>query len=75
MIGSGLDVWEICHMSDDFGSSEAMVAETQVTASQARLAEAYRKAYSEEIDRLIEDNTRPLDELAALYPFVDVSRA
>lgn len=73
VIGSGLDVWEICHMADDFGSSEAMVAATQVTASQARLADAYRGAYGEEIDRLIEDNNRSIDELTALYPFVDVS--
>lgn len=75
VIGSGLDVWEICHMLEDFGSPEAMVAETQVTAAQARLAQAYRKAYSDEIDRIIEDNSRPLGELAVLYPFIDVVKA
>ena len=31
VIGSGLDVWEIIQMLEDFGSADALVAETQLT--------------------------------------------
>src|SRR5881398_4099846 len=31
VIGSGLDVWEIVHMLEDFGSPEALVADTHLS--------------------------------------------
>ncbi len=72
VIGSGLDVWEIVHMLEDFGSPEALVAGTHLSLAQVRLAVAYRNAYPDEIDEAIVDNRRPLEELTALYPFIDV---
>ena len=42
MIGSCLDVWEIVHMLHDFGSPEELVAGTQLSAAQVRLAVGYR---------------------------------
>jgi uncharacterized protein (DUF433 family) len=72
VIGSGLDVWEIMHMLEDFGSPDRLVADTNVSLAQARLAVAYRDAYPDEIDEAIADNRRPLDELQALFPFIDV---
>lgn len=56
MIGTGLDVWEIIHMLEDFGSLEAVVADTQLTPAQVRLATAYRDAYPEEISEAVVDN-------------------
>jgi uncharacterized protein (DUF433 family) len=73
VIGSGLDVWEIIQMLEDFGNPEALVAETQLTPAQVRLAVAYRMAYSEEIDEAIADNRRPPDELRTLFPFIEVA--
>ena len=72
IIGSGLDVWEIVHMLDDFGSSEALVADTSLSPAQVRLAVAYHDAYAEEIQQAIADNRLPLEDLRVLYPFIDV---
>ena len=75
VIGSGLDVWEIIHMLEDFGSPEALVADTSLSLAQVRLAVAYRDSYPDEIDAAIADNRRPLSDLAALFPFIDVTDA
>ena len=72
MIGSGLDVWEIIQMLEDFGSSETLVNDTPLSLAQVRLAVAYREAYQGEIDDAIADNRRPLSDVADLFPFIDV---
>jgi hypothetical protein len=72
VIGSGLDVWEIAQMLEDFGSLEALLRESGLTERQARIAAAYREAYPDEIDEAVADNRRPADEMATLYPFVDL---
>lgn len=73
VIGSGLDVWEVVQMFEDFGSVERLLAETHLTERQVRLAIAYREAYPDEIADAIADNRRPVDELRVLYPFVQVA--
>jgi uncharacterized protein (DUF433 family) len=73
VIGSGLDVWEIVQMLEDFGSQEKLVADTPLAPAQVRLAVAYRDAYPDEIDDAIADNRRPIDDVAALFPFIDVA--
>lgn len=75
VIGSGLDVWEIAQMVEEFGSMKKLVAETQLMPAQVRLALAYRDAYPSEVDEAIADNRRPLDELRMLYPFIEVAEA
>jgi uncharacterized protein (DUF433 family) len=75
VIGSGLDVWEIIHMLEDFGSPEALVAETQLSPAQVRLAGAYRDAYPDEIADAVVDNRRPIDDVGVLFPFVTVADA
>jgi uncharacterized protein (DUF433 family) len=75
LIGSGLDVWEIVQMLEDFGSPEKLVADTHLSLAQVRLAVAYGNAYAEEIDEVIADNRRSLDELRALFPFIEVVEA
>jgi hypothetical protein len=72
VIGSGLDVWEIVHMLEDFGSSAALMADVSLSPAQVRLAVAYRDAYPDEINQAISDNRRPLEDLRVLYPFIDV---
>jgi len=73
VIGSGLDVWEVIQMLEEFGSPEALVADTQLSAPQVRLAVAYRDAYPDEIAEAIAQNRRPLAEVGVLYPFVVVA--
>ncbi len=73
VIGTGLDVWEIVQMHDDFGSIERLVAETQLTERHARLALAYRDSYPEEVAQAIAHNRRSAAEWRELYPFVAFS--
>lgn len=73
VLGSGLDVWEIVQMLEDFGSSARLVEETQLTERQMRLALAYRESYPEEIAAAIAHNRRSASEWHELYPFVELS--
>lgn len=75
VIGSGLDVWEIAHLAEDFGSPEALAKDTHLSPAQIRLALAYRDAYPDEIERFVEENRQPLDELRVLHPFIEVAGA
>lgn len=72
--GSGLDVWAIIEMLGEFGSPEALVADMPLTLAQVRLAVAYRDAHPDEIAEAIADNARPLDEVIAQYPFIQIAR-
>ncbi len=71
VIGTGLDVWEIVHMLDDFGSLDALVAETHLTAPQVRLALAYRDHYPNEIAAAVAENRRPHADIGVLFPFIE----
>lgn len=62
-------------MIEEFESAEDLVAETQLTERQARLALAYRERYPDEIEQPIEQNRRPLEEWRDLYPFVRTPQA
>lgn len=73
VVGSGLDVWEIIQMLDESGSPEQLVADTELTPAQVRLAIAYRTVYPSEIESAIADNRRPLDDLRTLFPFIEVA--
>ncbi len=71
IIGTGLDIWEIVQMLEEYGSTERLVEETQLTASQVRLAEAYRRSYPAEIAQAIAENRRSPEEFLGLYPFIE----
>jgi len=73
VIGSGLDVWEIVQMVEDFGSIERLPEETQLTERQVRLALAYRESYPDEVAEAIAQNRRAPEEWHELYPFVEFS--
>ena len=75
VIGSGLDVWEIIQMLEDFGSVERLVGETQLTERQVRLATAYRDSYPEEVAEAIAHNRRTAKDWHDLYPFIELSAA
>jgi hypothetical protein len=75
VIGSGLDVWEIVHMLDDFGAIGMLDEETHLSEPQIRLALAYRDSYPDEIANAIAQNRRTAAEWHELYPFIQVSPA
>ena len=70
MIGTGLDVWEICQMVEEFASVEELTAETQLSARHVQRALAYREHYPDEIEEAIADNRRSPEQWHELYPFV-----
>jgi len=70
LIGTGLDVWELIEMLQDYGAVERLLEDhALVTRRAAELAQAYYSSYPEEIDEKLADNRRPLSELRELYPF------
>ena len=70
VIGSGLDVWEIVQMADEYESIDQLIAETQLTDRQVALALAYRDNYPDDVADVIAENRRPVEEWRELYPFV-----
>ncbi len=70
MIGSGLDVWEIVQMVEEYESIEQLVADTQLSERQVRLALVYRDSYPDEVADAIAENRRNVEEWRELYPFV-----
>ena len=73
VIGTGLDVWEIIQMLEDFGGPEDLVAETQLLLGHVRLAVGYRDHYPDEISETIVDNRRPIGDVGVLFPFIAVA--
>jgi uncharacterized protein (DUF433 family) len=75
VIGSGLDVWEIVQMLEDFGAIESLVEQSQLSERQVHLAVAYRDSYPEEIAEAIAENRRTAKQWRELYPFIELSPA
>ncbi len=73
VVGTGLDVWEIIEMLQDYGTIERLVEEGGLDRRAVELARAYHAGYPEGIDEAIAENRRPLAELRELYPFVGVT--
>src|SRR6266511_3460996 len=73
VIGTGLDVWEIVEMLQDYGSAAALIKGHEfIDERQARLAQAYYDAYPAEIDEAIAENRRPIEERLELYPWIEL---
>ncbi len=72
VIGSGLDVWEIIDLLRSYGGDEALLQASHPLLSDRHLraARAYAERFPDEIEPLLEENRRPLDELWELYPFL-----
>lgn len=71
-IGSGLDVWEIVELLSSYdGDEQALCADHPLlTVRHLRAARAYAERFSDEINTLIEENRRPIEDLLDLYPFL-----
>lgn len=71
VIAAGLDVWEIVDILESYERKvEAVLRDYEVERRDIELALAYRDAFSEEVDALVAENRRSVEELKSLYPFV-----
>lgn len=76
VVGTGLDVWEIVEMLEQYGSAQSMLEDHQQLLPRAvDLARAYYSSYPDEIDERIADNRRPLADLRELYPLAELKIA
>ncbi len=72
LIGTGLDVWQVVEAYKDFDESvDRMIAETDLTERELRIALSYYERFPQEIDNFIALDRRPLAELRAEYPHAD----
>ncbi|HEY4916846.1 MAG TPA: hypothetical protein VIH92_08040 [Solirubrobacteraceae bacterium] len=74
VVGTALDVWQIVDAQHDIGSIEGMVEGGSANERQIRLALSYYELFGEEIDAIIADNRRPIEQLEEEFPFITVSR-
>ena len=76
LIGSGLDVWEVVELLRAYGGEEEALQENHplVSDRHLRLARAYAERFPEEIEGFLEDGRRPVEELMALYPFLQTGQ-
>ena len=74
VIGSGLDVWELIDLQRSYEGDDEKLRESHplVSDRHVRVARAYAERFPDEIADFLDANRRPLDELRALYPFLDV---
>jgi len=76
LVGTGLDVWEVIEMLQDYGSVDRLLEDHEhLSRRPVELAHAYYASYSEEVDEKIGDNRRPISELRELYPFAAFTAA
>ena len=74
VMGTGLDVWQVIDIYKDVGSVERMVEGWSTNERQIQLALDYYKMFPEEIDAMIADNKRPIEQLEEEYPSIPVLR-
>lgn len=75
VVGSGLDVWELVGMLGSYGGDSAKLRANHplVTDQHVRIARAYAERFPDEIEELLATSRRPLEELRALYPFLQLA--
>ena len=72
VLGSGLDVWQIVELLDEYGDErQALLDDHPLLDERAlALARAYAKRFHDDIDLHRRRQRRSLEELRALYPFI-----
>jgi hypothetical protein len=72
VIGSGLDVWEIIDLLRSYaGDKDLLQASHPLLGDRhLRAARVYAERFPDEIESLVGENHRPLQELQELYPFL-----
>lgn len=75
VIGSGLDVWELLELVNSYGGDlpALLDAHPLVQERHVRLALSYAERFPDEIEAFVDANNISLDELRALYPFIQIA--
>lgn len=75
VIGTGLDVWELIDLLRSYEGEVARLRENHplVAERHVKIARAYAERFPEEIDAILAEQHRPLEELLELYPFLHVA--
>jgi uncharacterized protein (DUF433 family) len=75
LTGAGLDVWEVVMLLHSGRSDDQLIKDHgHLTKASLDLARAYYASYADEIDELLAENSRPVDELHELYPFIHTGK-
>lgn len=74
LTGTGLDVWEVAMLRSGRTDEQLVEEHQHLTKASIDLARAYYDSYPEEIDELLAENGRPIDELRELYPFIHTAK-
>jgi len=69
--GTGLDVWEIVAGYEEMGR-ERVLEESGIPEDRLDAALAYRRVYQDEVDRMIQENARPLQYWRERYPNLNI---
>ncbi len=74
--GSGLEVWQVIsvYRSCDQDKERTLRILSHFSTRQLEAAFRYHKSYPQEIDRLIEENERPIEEWMRLHPHVGIAK-
>lgn len=76
MAGTGLDVWEVVELVNEYGSPEAVIRSfPRLTRAAIRTTLAYAREYPEEIQVFLELNARSPEALSRDFPHVEVAGA
>jgi uncharacterized protein (DUF433 family) len=72
VIGSGLDVWEIIDLLRSYAGDEELLLTSHplISSRHLRTARTYAERFPEEVEMLLAEGRRPLQELSELYPFL-----
>jgi hypothetical protein len=73
VIGTALDVWQIVDAHRDIGSVERMADGGSASERNINLSLAYYERFPDEIDAVIADNRRSIEQLRDEFPFIAVS--
>lgn len=71
--GTGMDVWEVVMVSRGREPEEVIESHPSLTPRAVSLALAYYEEHPEEIDRFLEENSRPPEYWQRLYPGLGIT--
>lgn len=76
LAGTGLDAWEVIQLLREYGSASTLREHfPRLSPIAIQVAEAYAKAYPEEIEAFLALNAQPPEQLQRELPWLEVARS
>lgn len=76
LAGTGLDAWEVIQLLREYGAASTLREHfPRLSPMTIQIAEAYAKAYPEEIEAFLALNIQPPEQLQRELPWLQVARA